>query len=292
MTETALADAALAERELSRVPVAHRTPTRMLLIAGPFVIVLLLAVVAPLLAPQSPYEQHLDAISLPPGGGHRLGTDSLGRDVLSRVLYGGRPPALIGIAAVAVALTVGVLLGLMAGYRGGLADAVLSRVADMQLSVPGVVLAIFILTFLGGGLRNVVVVIALESWPLHYRVVRTLTIGTRNRAYVEAARTVGLGQLTILRRHILPAVLPSLAVTATSNFVMAVLTEASLSFLGLGVQPPTPDWGFMISDGRTLIVSAWWISVFPGIGLFLLLLAVQLYGDGLAKSLSLQSLRR
>lgn len=293
MTELLAVEAQVAKTGIAPVNSRNRKWRLGLTAGGTVAILVFVAVGAPLLAPDSPYTQNLHEIGLPPSwsSGHLLGTDALGRDVLSRVLYGGRPPVLIGVGSVLVALILGVGLGLIAGYRGGWWDSFLGRLADMQLSIPGIILAIFILAFLGTGLRNVVIVIALESWPVHYRVTRTVTISTRNRAYVEAARIAGLGRLAVLRRHILPSVLPSLAVTSTANFVTAVLTEASLSFLGLGIQPPTPDWGYMISDGRTLIVSAWWISIFPGIALFILLFSAQVLGDRLARAFSLQDVR-
>lgn len=257
---------------------------------APAVIIITAIILAPLIAPYGPNEQNLDAISLAPSisDGHIFGTDGYGRDVFSRVLHGGRPPLLIGIGAVIVAVTVGVTLGIIAGFRGGRVDSLLGRIADIQLSVPGIILALFILAMLGGGFVNVIIVIALESWPLHFRVARSLTQGLRNRAFVEAAQVFGVRTRTIIRRHLIPALLPVIAVTATANFVLAALMEASLSFLGLGIQPPTADWGLMVSMGRTQIVSAWWVSAFAGLALFALLFSVQLLGDRLAKDFSLE----
>lgn len=257
---------------------------------APAILIVLAIVFAPLIAPYPPNEQNLQSMLLPPSltSGHLFGTDEFGRDVFSRVLYGGRPPLLIGLAAVTAAVIVGVGLGSIAGYRGGKTDAVLSRVADIQLSVPGIIIALFILAMLGGGFVNVILVIALESWPLHYRISRSITQGLRNRAFLEAAQVFGLRTRQIVRRHFIPALLPVIAVTATANFVTAVLMEASLSFLGLGIQPPTADWGLMVSLGRNQIAAAWWITVFPGLALAALLFSAQLLGDRLAKDFSLE----
>ncbi|WP_214104095.1 ABC transporter permease [Acrocarpospora catenulata] len=257
---------------------------------APAALITLAIVFAPLLAPYPPNAQDLASMSQPPSltDGHLFGTDLFGRDVFSRVLHGGRPPLLIGVLAVAAAVAVGVAFGVLAGFRGGRLDSVLARVADIQLSVPGIVIALFVLAMLGGGFVNVILVIALESWPLHFRVTRALAQGLRNRAFVEAARVFGLPTRTIITRHLVPALLPVIAVTATANFVTAVLMEASLSFLGLGIQPPTADWGLMVSLGRTQIASAWWVSVFSGLALAALLFSAQLLGDALAKRFSLE----
>lgn len=249
-----------------------------------------LALAAPWL-PVNPTRQDLLAMLLAPDASHPFGTDVLGRDVLARVIWGGRPPLFVGFAAVAVALVLGVMAGLWAGYRQGLADAVLSRLADIQLSIPGLILALLILVLLGPSLFNLVLVIALESWPLHFRVVRSHVMGVRHHAYVEAARLAGLAEVQIIWRHIIPSALPLLAVTATANFSQALLAEAGLSFLGIGVQPPTADWGMMVAEGQSQLAAAWWISVFPGLALVAVLLAAQILGDHLSDRFSLRGVR-
>lgn len=268
-----------------------RTRRRQVLVAAiPLIVVVAVIVTAPLLTSIDPNAQNLNALSQPPTwvGPHPLGTDDLGRDMLARVLHGGLPPLAIGVASVLAAVVIGVSLGLYAGFRGGAVDHALGRLADLQMSIPGLVLALFIITFVGNGLRDVIIVIALESWPLHFRIVRSLTQSLRAREFVEAAYLNGRGTLAILTRHMIPGIAPALAVTATINFVAAVLAEASLSFLGIGVQAPQSDWGLMISTGRTQIASAWWISVFPGIALCILLLVAQLFGNRLSALVSME----
>lgn len=246
------------------------------------------------IAPHDPYEQSLTERKLAPDlfSAHPFGTDDVGRDVLSRVLHGGRPPLLIGIVVVVLAVVVGVAAGLLAGYRGGVADTILSRLADLQLSIPGIVLALLALSLLGTSMTVVALVLAAESWPLHFRMSRATAAAARHRAYVESARNNGAPAPTILRRHVLPELAPVLCVTASMNFVGAVLAQASLSFLGLGVQPPTPDWGLMVSMGRTQLASAWWISVAPGVFLVLVLFATQRISDFIAARASLSGVSR
>lgn len=251
-----------------------------------FAAIVLAVILAPILSPYDPNQQDLTAILQAPSSKHLLGTDVLGRDILSRVLWGGGPPLLVGTLSVLIALVVGVSLGLVAGYSGRMVDGVLSRLADIQMSIPGLVLALLVLALLGSSINNVILVIAIESWPLHFRISRSQVQMVRGEAYLEAARLAGLGRIELIGRHILPSTLPLLSVTGTFNFATAVLTEAALSFLGLGVQPPRADWGLMISDGQAQLSAAWWISVFPGISLLLLLLSVQVIGDWLAARFS------
>jgi len=217
---------------------------------------------------------------------HWFGTDIIGRDVLSRVLWGGIPPLIVGVGSVLIALVLGTAAGVVAGYGGGVVDGVLGRLADIQMSIPGLVLALLVLAIFGAGVSNLIFIIAIESWPLHFRVVRSHVLSVRKLAYVEAAELAGHTRFQIVRRHILPSTLPLLAVTATVNFSHAVLAEAGLSFLGIGIQPPTADWGMMVSEGQTQLSAAWWISVFPGLALFVVLLCAQLIGDWLAQRTS------
>lgn len=265
----------------------RRPPFAALLATGTLGLVVLLTVTAPLTG-LDPYRQDLMRMLQAPDAQHPFGTDLLGRDVLARVVWGGGPPLFVGFAAVLVAMVLGVLAGLVAGYRRGIVDSVLSRLADIQMSIPGLVLALLVLVLLGSSITNLVIVIALESWPLHFRVVRSHVMAVRNLSFVEAARLAGIREHQIIRRHIAPSALPLLAVTATANFSQAVLAEAGLSFLGIGIQPPTPDWGMMVAEGQSQLGAAWWISIFPGLALLVVLWCAQIIGDWLADRFSVR----
>lgn len=249
-------------------------------------VVVVLVCAAPLVSPYDPNEQDLLNLLEGPSAAHWFGTDMLGRDVLSRVLWGGWPPLLVGLCSVAIALAVGTAAGIAAGFRQGRVDSVIGRVADIQMSIPGLVLALLVLALFGSAVTNLIFVIAIESWPLHFRVVRAHVRAVRGHAYVEAAQLAGHGVARILWRHILPSTLPLLAITATVNFSHAVLAEAGLSFLGIGIQPPAADWGMMVSEGKTQLSAAWWISVFPGVALLVVLLCAQLIGDRLSRRMA------
>lgn len=241
------------------------------------------AVCAPLLVAVSPTATDLGAVSLPPfSEGHLLGTDALGRDLLARTLWGGRPPILIALASVAIGLLLGAVLGLLAGYLGGPVDHLLGRLADIQLSIPGLVLALVFLSIYGTSAVNVVVIIAIESWPLYFRVLRAQVGSIRGQAYIDAARLAGVGHLRVVARHVVPNAAPVLVVVLTLNFTTAVLAESSLSFLGVGIQPPTPDWGVMISEGQGQLGDAWWVALVPGAFLVALLLGFQVIADDIA----------
>lgn len=244
----------------------------------------LAAVLAPWVAPHDPLHQDLMNFMVPPfrDWAHPLGTDFLGRDILSRVIWGARPPILVGTFSVLLALAIGVPLGILSGWREGWTDNVVGRIADVQMSIPGLVLALLILAMLGKNLALVTLVIALESWPLHYRVVRAYVQTARSNAYIEAARLAGVGPFGIMRRHYIPGVMPLLAVTATANLATAVLAQSALSYLGMGIAPPTPDLGLMVAEGQTQLAGAWWIAVMPGLALIALLLSVQVIGNALS----------
>jgi peptide/nickel transport system permease protein len=239
----------------------------------------LAAIFAPLLAPDDPNQVLLAQRLLAPGGHHLLGTDALGRDVLSRVIYGARVSLLVAAGAVLVGGVTGVALGMIAGWRGGWLGAVLMRVVDVVLSVPFFLLAILVVAVLGPSLLNVVLCLALVRWPRYARVAHSATLQARGRGFVRAATATGAPPWWILLRHVLPEVLPVAIVVGTLELGLMVIYEASLSFLGLGVQPPTASWGSILSDGQQYIASAWWLATFPGIALFLLVLAVNLLGD-------------
>jgi peptide/nickel transport system permease protein len=246
-----------------------------------------MTVAAPVLAPHDPERQALRMRLKPPtlagadGRAHPLGTDHLGRDVLSRVIYGSRVSLFIGFAAVGVGSLIGATLGIVAGYRGGFLDTVIMTVADAQLAFPFILLAIGIIAVLGPSFPTLVVVVGLSGWMTYARVLRAQVLVLRSREFVDAIHGLGGSTLRIILRHILPNVLSSLVVIATLELARAIVLEATLSFLGLGIQPPTPSWGGMIQEGREYLDSAWWISTCPGVVLLLSSLVVSRLGDWL-----------
>ena len=264
----------------ARSRVAAAAPASLLLLF------ILLAVGAPFLAPVDPARQSLLARLRPPGtqvGGitHWLGTDELGRDLLSRVLYGARVSLLVAFLSVCVSGSVGTLLGMLAGFRRGLTEGLIMRAVDMVLSIPPVLLAIITVAVLGPGLQNLVLVLGFTRWPRYTRVAYGQTLRVAPLPFITASRLGGAQSGRLLVRHVLPNILPALVVVATLEFGLMVLFEAGLSFLGLGIQPPTPSWGGILAVGRNYIASAWWIATLPGLCLFLLVLTVNLLGDQL-----------
>ena len=263
--------------------------TWRLAIAGA-VFVLALAIVAaaaPWLSPYDPIRQSLRARLAAPtleaadGRTHVLGTDHLGRDVLSRVIYGSRVSLLVGFAAVVVGGLTGSVLGLVAGFRGGAADGIIMTLADAQLAFPFILLAIGIIAVLGPSFPTLVLVIGLSGWVSYARILRAQVLALRSREFVDAIRSLGGSVPRIILRHVLPNVVSSLVVVATLELGRAIVLEATLSFLGLGIQPPTPSWGGMIQEGREYLDSAWWISTFPGVVLMATSLVVSRTGDWL-----------
>ncbi|MBB4683916.1 ABC transporter permease [Amycolatopsis jiangsuensis] len=243
------------------------------------VVYVLAALLAPVVAPYDPDKVTLAQRLLAPSGTHLLGTDALGRDVLSRVIYGTQVSLLVAVGAVLVGGVVGIALGVLAGWRGGWLGAVIMRLVDVVLSVPFFLLAILVVAVLGPSLVNVVVCLALVRWPRYARIAHSTTLQARGRGFVRAATATGAGGWWIVLRHVLPEVLPVAIVVGTLELGLMVIYEASLSFLGLGVQPPTASWGSILSDGQQYIASAWWLATFPGVALFILVLAVNLLGD-------------
>jgi peptide/nickel transport system permease protein len=242
---------------------------------------------APLIVPHDPLAQDLTALLRPPlSPGHLLGTDQLGRDVLSRIVHGGRVALGVSVLATAVAAVAGVLLGVVAALGGRWWDHTLGRLADVQLAVPGILLALVVLAFAGSGTVQLVVVLALGSWVLNFRIARVHAAHVAAQPYIEAARLAGAGTTAVVRRHIAPALAPLVLVSGTLTFSSVLLLESSLGFLGLGVQPPTPDWGEMVASGQAQLAGAWWVSIFPGIALVAVIVAVQLVGDRLAERFS------
>jgi len=239
------------------------------------------------------YDQSLiDRLDSPGTAGHVLGTDTLGRDVLARIMVAVRISLEIGAAAVAIAGTVGVAIGMAAGYFGGWIDDVLMRISDAVLAIPIVLLALSVLAVVGGGMRNLIFVIAFTQWMTYARTARAETLSLREQDFVRAARAIGSRSGRILRRHILPHLLPSAIALATLNVSVAILLEAGLSYLGLGVQPPDPSLGSMLSEGRQYIYRADWLAIYPGLALLLLVLAINLLGDGLSAYLDPRARRR
>ncbi len=239
------------------------------------------SVAAPLLLPLDPDEADLSQVLQLPSRGHLLGTDQLGRDLLTRVIYGGRVSFLIGLSAVLLTVTVGVPVGLVSGYFGGHVDLVIQRIVDFLLAFPGFLLALTFIAILGIGVLNVVVAIAVASVPFYIRLVRGVALSVKNQAFVEAARALGASESRILTWHIFPNCLAPVIVQSTLQVGTAILTAAGLGFLGLGVKPPTPEWGTMLGEGQTYLLSYWFIATFPGLAIFVSVLAFNLLGDGL-----------
>ena len=249
--------------------------------------VVVVALFAPLLAPHDFRDQQLPKVLLPPfwqpraDPAYPLGTDHLGRDLLSRIIFGARTSLLVGGGGVLIAGTLGISLGLLAGYFGQAVDDVIMRLVDVQLSFPPIFLVIAIMAVIGQSLLNVVLVLGLVTWVQFARVVRGATLSVKEKDFVEGARAAGAGHARILVRHILPNILPPVVVIATVNVSTLILAEAALSFLGLGVQPPTPAWGTMLAEGREVFRIAWWTAVFPGLAIVITVVGVNLLGDGL-----------
>ena len=256
-------------------------------LAGAAIILALIlsAFLAPVFTPYDPVKQNLGEMLSAPSFKHPLGTDRYGRDVLTRILYGCQYALIIGVGVVAIQLLVGVTLGLMAGYYGGFIESVIMRFTDVFLSIPSIVLAVTIAGFLGGGVQNVIITIGAIGWRDYARLVRGEVLSAKERTYVEAARAVGCGHLRIMLHHILPhTVGPVIAYSAFAAGV-AILWAAALSFLGLGAQPPTPEWGAMLADGREDMRDAWWIATFPGLAIMLVVLGFNFFGDALRNAL-------
>lgn len=249
---------------------------------GVTAMVLLAAVAAPWLAPHDPHRADFAQSLKPPGSpGHPFGTDQLGRDLLSRVLHGARLALFIGVCTVLVTTVAGSLLGLVAGFVERWPSAVLMRLADVQLSFPFILLAMTINAIVGLGLRNIILSLSAAGWVVYARVVRGEVLSVKQRDFVQAAAALGVGRPRLLFRHVLPNVAPSIIVVASLQFSQFVVAEAAISFLGFGVQPPTPAWGSMLSESRDFLYVAWWLAALPGAALALTALGVNLLGDWL-----------
>ncbi|HAQ32979.1 MAG: ABC transporter permease [Alphaproteobacteria bacterium] len=254
-----------------------------LTLAGIMVIVglLVMAVAAPGMTSYDPLAQDLSQRLLPPSTAHWCGTDELGRDIFARIVYGARITLRIVLLVLAVVAPAGLLVGCAAGYLGGWVDAVLMRITDIFLAFPKLILALALVAALGPGLDNAVIAIALTAWPPFARIVRARTVSLREAEFVQAARLMGASRARIIVSHIVPLCLPPLVVRMTLEMSGIILTAAGLGFLGLGAQPPMPEWGAMISTGRAFLLDQWWVATMPGIAIFVVSLGFNLFGDGL-----------
>ena len=290
MVDAVLGELAVAGRDELESP-ARRALRRLLqrkgAVAGLAVIAsfVVLAVLAPLIVPYDPIATSWTLVRKPPSALHWFGTDDLGRDVLARVIYGARASLTAGVIAVGIALGVGVPFGLLAGYRGGFVDALISRITDAMLACPFLILAIALAAFLGPSLGNAMIAIGATTTPIFVRLTRGQTISVKVEDYVEAARAMGNPRWRIALFHILPNILPALLVQATLSIAVAIIAEAALSFLGLGQQPPAPSWGSMLNSAQRFLGNAPWMALWPGLAIFLVVLSFNLVGDGLRDAL-------
>lgn len=270
---------------MKRRPLKRQSPWMrhaLLLIGAAIVGVMSLgAVFAPWIAPFDPNFINVDALLQPPSTLHLMGTDALGRDVFSRTLFGGRVSLWVGFVAVGIATSIGLVLGLVSGYFGRIVDEIIMRGVDVMLCFPSFFLILAVIAFLEPSLTNIMVVIGLTGWMGVARLVRAETLSIRERDYVQAARAAGAGSPRILFRHILPNAIGPVLVSATLGVAGAILTESSLSFLGLGVQPPDASWGNMLLEGKEVLGIAWWLSVFPGLAILFTVLGYNLLGESL-----------
>jgi peptide/nickel transport system permease protein len=257
---------------------------------GLVALVIICAIFAPLLSPHDPYEMHQNHRMLGPSAFYPLGTDEFGRDILSRIIYGSRISLQVGLISVTIALIVGGVLGLISGFFGGWIDTIISRLLDIGFAFPEILLAIALIAVLGPELRNVMIAIGIVYTPSFARVVRGPVLAVRSQEYIEASRVAGAGRTRMLFRHVLPNVAAPLIVQATIAFSFAILTEASLSFLGLGAQPPEPSWGSMLNGGRRFVELAPWMAIFPGIAIMIAVLGFNLIGDWLRDLLDPRSI--
>jgi peptide/nickel transport system permease protein len=271
---------------LARPRPAPRMRFRRFARAEPFVTVCLLyflvlavcALTPALVAPFDPTSGQLGEVRQAPGPTHPFGTDALGRDVLSRVIHGSRISVEVGVLSTLLGVALGGVLGLVAGFAGGIVDAVAMRLVDVMLAFPGVLLAMAIVAARGTGIGNLVIAIGIGSIPGYARLVRGQVLTVRTRPFVEAARAAGAGPLRLMVRHVVPNVVSPVVVLATVGFGFSLLAGSSLSFIGLGAQPPSPEWGAMLADGRSYLKDAWWIGTFPGLAIFLTVVAVNITG--------------
>ncbi len=251
-------------------------------------IFIILAIAAPLIAPYDPFEMNTDEMLQGPSINHWFGTDQFGRDILSRIIHGTRISFKVGIISVGISLVVGVAMGIVAGFYGKWVDIIVSRIIDIMFSFPDIFLALVIMALLGTSLTNVMIAIGIVYTPIFARIARGATLTVKENAYIEAARSIGVGDIMIILRHILPNILAPIIVQTTLSFGFAIRSEAALSFLGLGVEPDVPSWGIMLNEGKDWMEMAWWVAVFPGLAATLAILSFNVLGDGLRDALDPQ----
>jgi peptide/nickel transport system permease protein len=247
---------------------------------GIIIFLLLVAAAAPLLATHDPYEQILPDRLLPPSARYYFGTDSLGRDIYSRVVHGSRVTLSIAFIVAAISTPVGLVIGVLAGYFGGALDEILMRLSDVFLAFPKLILAIAFAAALGPGVENAIVAISVANWPSYARLARAETLSVRNNDYIQVIRSMGASNLRIMVGHITPMCMSSIIVRLSLDMGTIILTAAGLGFLGLGAQPPVPEWGLMVSDGRQFLVDQWWVSTLPGFAILIVVMGFNLMGDG------------
>jgi peptide/nickel transport system permease protein len=267
--------------------VARRLLRKPLAIAGLALLLVMMAsaILAPLLAPHEPDAQGAGDPFVPPSRANPFGTDQFGRDVFTRVLYGGRISLQIGLVAVAIGGTLGLVLGCAAGYISGWADEAVMRFIDIMLAFPGILLAIAVVIMLGPSLYNLMIAVGIGAVPTFARVVRASVLDVKERDFIAAARVVGAVDLMIIARHILPNIMAPFIILATLDVATAILSGTALSYLGMGAKPPTPEWGLMLSEGRTSIRTAWWVGTFPGLAITITVIGINLLGDALRDAL-------
>ena len=262
----------------------RRSPSALL--GGAIVLFfLIVALLAPLLPVPGPTETDWSAVRKAPSAAHLFGTDEIGRDVLSRMIWGAQASLLAGVVSVLIAVLLGVPLGMLAGYMRGWTDAIISRFTEALLAAPFLILAIALAAFLGPSLTNAMIAIGLSAMPIFIRLARAQTLSVMTEDYVESARAVGIGHLGMIGRYILPNIIPPIIVQATLTIATAIIAEASLSFLGLGQQPPAPSWGAMLNIAKNFLEQAPWMALYPGVAIFLVVLGFNLLGDGLRDAL-------
>jgi len=255
---------------------------RSLMIGAVVILVLIVsAVFAPLIAPYNPQAMNLIAANQPPSLAHLAGTDSFGRDMFSRILYGGRIALIVGFVSTAISAVLGCLLGFVAGYTGGMTDNLVQRLMDLLLAFPGILLAFLVIAILGPGISNAIIAIGIGGLPVYARVARGEVLKLREREYIEAARAMGAGRGRLLLRHLIPNALSPILVLSGLGIASAILTEAALSYIGLGAQPPTTDWGATLAQAQDFIETQWWLPTFPGLAIVFAALGFNLMGDGL-----------
>lgn len=254
-----------------------------LMVAGTAIIVGLLgvALLAPLLATHNPYDQVLNDRLLAPSTAHLFGTDGLGRDIYSRVVHGARVSLMIALLVAAISTPIGMLIGILAGYLGGAVDEILMRLADIFLAFPRLILAIAFAAALGPGVENAIIAIAIAHWPSYARLARAETLNVKHNDYIQAMQVLGAGKARIMAGHIAPMCLSSVIVRMSLDMGTIILTAAGLGFLGLGAQPPMPEWGLMVADGRQFLVDQWWVSTLPGLAILVVVMGFNLLGDGI-----------